>query len=183
MRNKRSPRLVLVGSAVATASLLNACDNSSGNVTHVLRNSYPSQQASLDDWQNPQDCTYIGSPGVAQGTTATSAASSTNTASGYSGAHGTHWYGPYYTRTGVVYHDSGTTSNRAAPPIGRNGTTTELDVRDSELHGGSSAFYRTPSDEGAHESRVISRGGFLRSGTPMRAVGRFFSGFHGSGGG
>ncbi|MGG1947664.1 hypothetical protein AB1286_23185 [Trinickia sp. NRRL B-1857] len=82
-----------------------------------------------------------------------------------------------------MYHDSGTTSNRAAPPIGRNGTTAELDVRDSELHGGSSAFSRTPSDEGAREARVISRGGFLRSGTPMRAVGRFFSGFHGSGGG
>ncbi|RDU97774.1 hypothetical protein [Trinickia dinghuensis] len=185
MQNKRSPRLVLVGSAIATAGLLNACHDSAGQTTHVLRNGYATQQECIDDW-GPVDCTYIDSG--AAGASAASAASpasgtsSANTGGVYVGS-GFHYFGPYYTRRGIVYHENGMTSTRANPPIVRQGTTTEFDVRNSELHAGSDAFHRAPSVEEAHETHAISRGGFLRGSTSMHEGSHFHSGFHGSHGG
>jgi hypothetical protein len=192
MQNKRSPRLVLVGSAIATAGLLNACDKPAAHTTRVLRNGYATQQACLDDW-GPQDCTYIDAAAAgdpASSTNSSASARSSTSAGGGSGGSGGHgggyWYGPYYTRQGVVYHESGSTSTRSEPPAVRAGTTTELNVRESELQRGSDAFFRNPSAEAAHEARVTSRGGFLHESPSLRAAGRFFSGFHGfhgSGGG
>lgn len=191
MQNKHSPRLVLIGSALATAGVVSACNNSAAPVLDVMRNDYPSQEACLQDWGDPKDCKMIGDDAAgAAAASGASAASSASLASGASSTathshaygYGGHWYGPYYTRRGVVYHEDGSTSQRVAPPPIRSGTTTtEMHIRESELHTGSGAFSRTSSAEAAHESHVVSRGGFLRGAAESMHAGRGFLGFHGFG--
>lgn len=177
MKNKHSPRLVLVGGAIATVGVLGGCNNSQPPVLDVMRNGYSSQQECLQDWGDPKDCKQIDGGAGAPGASG---------ASGSSGGHayGAHWYGPYYTKKGVVYHEDGSTSQRVAPPTPRVGsTTTEMQVGERELRSGSSAFSRSPSSEQAHEGRVVSRGGFFRGIGEAFHAGRGFGGFHGFHGG
>lgn len=176
IKNKRSPRLVLVGGAIATAGVLGGCNNSQP-VLDVMRNGYSSQEECLQDWGDPKDCKQVdaGAGGAA-------GASGASGSSGSSGGHvyGAHWYGPYYTKKGVVYHEDGSTSQRVAPPATRVGTTTtEMQVEERELRSGSSAFSRSPSSEMAHEGRVVSRGGFFRGIGEAFHGGRGVGGFHG----
>jgi hypothetical protein len=175
MKNKHSPRLVLVGGAIATVGMLSGCNNSQSPTLDVMRNGYSSQQECLQDWGDPKDCQQIGGGAGASGASG---------ASGSSGGHayGAHWYGPYYTKKGVVYHGDGSTSQRVAPPTPRVGsTTTEMPVEERELRSGSSAFSRSPSSEMAHEGPVVSRGGFFRGIGEAFHGGRGFGGFHGGG--
>lgn len=178
MKNKHSPRLVLVGGAIATVGVLGGCNNSQSPVLDVMRNGYSSQQECLQDWGDPKDCKQIDGAAGAAG------ASGGSGSSGGGHAYGAHWYGPYYTKKGVVYHEDGSTSQRVAPPAPRMGTTTtEMQVEERELHSGSSAFSRSPSSEMAHEGRVVSRGGFFRGIGEAFHSGRGFGGFHGFHGG
>ena len=175
IKNKRSPRLVLVGGAIATVGMLGGCNNSQP-VLDVMRNGYSSQEECLQDWGDPKDCKQVDGGAGAGG------ASGASGSSGSSGGHvyGAHWYGPYYTKKGVVYHEDGSTSQRLAPPATRVGTTTtEMQVEERELRTGASAFSRSPSSEMAHEGRVVSRGGFFRGIGEAFHSGRGFGGFHG----
>ncbi|CAG9213791.1 conserved hypothetical protein [Paraburkholderia tropica] len=70
-----------------------------------------------------------------------------------------HWYGPYYTQAGTVYHANGT-QTRDAPSGPLHGTASSLLVRSSSLHAGSDVFSRSPRSVSVSEGRAISRGGF-----------------------
>ncbi|NIE63329.1 hypothetical protein [Burkholderia sp. Ax-1719] len=91
-----------------------------------------------------------------------------------------HWYGPYYTRSGTVYHANGT-HTEDAPRGPLHGSVSSLMMRESSLSSGGSVFRRSPSSVSVSEGRAISRGGFTssRSGGGSRG----FGGGHGSSGG
>ncbi|CAH2901583.1 MAG: hypothetical protein PCALPYG88_5336 [uncultured Paraburkholderia sp.] len=92
------------------------------------------------------------------------------------------WYGPYYTRDGVVYHESGL--HTTGVPV-QHGIVSALAVRESALSAGSTAFHSTPLTVSVSEGRAISRGGFLssRGGSGGHGGGEGGGGGHGSGGG
>lgn len=110
----------------------------------------------------------------------TTAASTENGASstGSSGGHHSffaytgHWYGPYYTRSGTVYHSNGTQSEDA-PRGPLHGSISSLTMRSSSFGSGSSVFRRSPSSVSVSEGRAISRGGFTssRSGSSSHSFG------------
>lgn len=95
------------------------------------------------------------------------------------------WYGPYYTRDGVVYHASGLRTSGVSV---QHGTVSSLAVRESALSARSSAFCSTPRSVSVSEGRAISRGGFLSlrggsGGHGGEGGGHGGGGGHGSGGG
>ncbi|WP_345817689.1 hypothetical protein AAGS40_30275 (plasmid) [Paraburkholderia sp. PREW-6R] len=92
------------------------------------------------------------------------------------------WYGPYYTRDGVVYHASGL--HTTGVPV-QHGTVSVLAVRESALSADSAAFRSTPRTVSVSEGRAIVRGGFLlsRGGLGGHGGGEAGGGGHGSGGG
>ncbi|MBN3751658.1 hypothetical protein G3N95_01815 [Paraburkholderia sp. Tr-20389] len=94
--------------------------------------------------------------------------------------HSGHWYGPYYTRTGTVYHPNGIQTEDAPLTQTMHGTEASLTVRESVLHAGGSAFVRSPHAVSVSESHAISRGGFTSG---RGGGGHGFGGGHGSGGG
>jgi hypothetical protein len=90
-----------------------------------------------------------------------------------------HWYGPYYTRSGTVYHANGT-HTEDAPRGPLHGSVSSLMMRESSLGSGGSVFRRSPHSVSVSEGRAISRGGF----TSSRSSGSHgFGGGHGSSGG
>jgi hypothetical protein len=91
------------------------------------------------------------------------------------------WYGPYYTRDGVVYHESGLRTTGV--PV-QHGIVSMLAVRESALSAGSTAFHSTPRAVSVSEGRAISRGGFMSAhGEGGGHGGGEGGGGHGSGGG
>lgn len=183
MHNKKSPVLLLigVGSVIAATGLLAACDDEAPPAVHVQRTEYASLDACLADWNDMSDCESIADDANAasgtSGTYATLPASGTGTGSSGGGGHGggAHWYGPYYTREGRIYHANGTQTTGYVPES-PHGTTTSLVVRDSELEANNSeAFSHTPESVSVSEDHAISRGGFMTA-----AHGE---GGHGGGGG
>ncbi|MBN3728043.1 hypothetical protein [Burkholderia sp. Ac-20379] len=123
----------------------------------------------------------MGQDPVSVADTAAPHVTSTDAASG--------WYGPYFTRDGVVYHASG--MHTSGVPF-QHGIVSMLAMRESALSSaGSSAFRSTPHSVSISEGRAISRSGISRSGISR---GGFLSshggssrhgggGWHGSGGG
>ncbi|WP_321954022.1 hypothetical protein [Paraburkholderia bannensis] len=109
-------------------------------------------------------------PQLHECTTTASTASTVGSASstGSSGGHPSffaytgHWYGPYYTRGGTVYHANGT-QTEDAPRGPLHGSISSLTMRSSSFSSGSSVFRRSPSSVSISEGRAISRGGFTSS--------------------
>jgi len=206
MQNKKRPSLLLIGlgSVLTSASFLSACDDSSQNAhtVKVLRTGYATQEDCIQDWGAAADCTPVATaPGAASGGGPGSTALDTGAASGASGtdatgndrathgvAHGVaHWYGPYYTRQGRIYHASGSTTTGSVPAP-RDGSTTELVVRESALSHDSDVFSRAPESVKSTEGAAISRGGFTSEGEEGHGTGEGGhgggeGGGHGSGGG
>lgn len=90
-----------------------------------------------------------------------------------------HWYGPYFTSSGTVYHANGT-HTEDAPRGYLHGSVSSLTMRSSSLNSGGSVFRRSPGSVSMSEGRAISRGGF----TSSRGGGSHgFGGGHGSSGG
>ncbi|WP_322094349.1 hypothetical protein [Paraburkholderia bannensis] len=100
--------------------------------------------------------------------TTTASAADSASSTGSSGGHPSffaytgHWYGPYYTRGGTVYHANGT-QTEDAPRGPLHGSISSLTMRSSSLSSGSSVFRRSPSSVSISEGRAISRGGFTSS--------------------
>ncbi|MBN3812733.1 hypothetical protein [Paraburkholderia sp. Ac-20347] len=114
------------------------------------------------------ECTQAG--------TGTQASSGGHGGGGHSGfIHAGHWYGPYYTRAGTVYHANGMQTHDA-PSGPLHGTMSSLYVRSSSLGSGSDVFRRSPDSVSVSEGRALTRGGF----TSSRAGGH--SSAHGGGG-
>lgn len=158
-------------------------------------------------WISTNDCTFIPDPvtsadpaTVASGANSTSSAHAGGWSGGSSGnrqmtseslsgqsgvsdfaaaadhAHG-HWYGPYYTRSGIIYHHIGGNSYGSVPSSDAN--TDSLTVRESSLGSGSVIESEAPSAVAKSESAAISRGGFVSGSSEGGS--HFFSS-HSSGG-
>ncbi|TDV33949.1 hypothetical protein C7405_110200 [Paraburkholderia caballeronis] len=168
MNAHRRPRLTLIGAlgVLAGVSLVAGCDNESNSVD-VERARYATREECELDWARPDDCVYVDDTQPASdaaasgsgGTTASGGGSGGHAGGG--GAHGGRWSGPYYTRSGRVYHSDGG----------------ETDERISTRHADAVTESRL-ADEGGHLG-AISRGGF---GESARGGGEGEGGGHGGGG-
>jgi hypothetical protein len=145
MTAPKRPRLAVIGAlgVFASASLIAGCDNESK--VDVERAQYATQSDCESDWGRPEDCVLIN-----DNAQPASGASSSGNGTGH-GAHaiGGHWYGPYYTRTGTVYHHDGEETHERVSV--RNAIST------TESHESSSSL-----SEG-HGGESVSRGGFGES--------------------
>jgi hypothetical protein len=179
----RRPSLLLIGvGGVIAAGMLSGCDEAAQKKVDVLRTRYDSQEACMLVWSTVDDCVYIADP-AGQPATPASGASSTSTGSGHGGGGGGHWYGPYYTRGGTVYHTGKAPTEGVVPPLVTSNTE-ELTVRESSLTPGSTVYRETPDVVSASEHAAISRGGFMSSeGGEGGHGGGGEGGGHGSGGG
>ncbi len=145
MRKQKRPSLSLIGAAsvLAGVSVVAGCGND--EQVDVQRASYRSLADCQADWPRAGDCTYAADG--AQGTSGASQTGSSGSAHGSGGGGG--WHGPYYTRSGTVYHRDGAESSGSVHPDHAAG------------------FTRTSMSEGAlsgHGAGGISRGGFGESG-------------------
>ncbi|HEV3425597.1 MAG TPA: hypothetical protein VG105_17815 [Paraburkholderia sp.] len=97
---------MLIGAAgvLAGAGLVAGCDKDAP--VQVERASYASKADCEGDWNRSDDCTLV----VDGGQPASGASSS---GGGVHGGGGSHWYGPYYTRSGRVYHANGDESSES----------------------------------------------------------------------
>lgn len=189
MQNKKAPVLLLigVGSVVAATGLLAGCGDEAQHTVKVERTEYASLGECVADWYDSSDCEDIADDAnAASGASSTNAAlpvSGANTGSSGGGGHagGFHWYGPYYTEEGRVYHVNGKQTTGGVP-TSPHGTTTSLEVRETTLDANSEAFDHTPESVSVSEEHAISRGGFM---TAAHSEGGFGGGEggHGSGGG
>jgi uncharacterized protein YgiB involved in biofilm formation len=100
-KTQKRPTLILIGAAgtLAGAGLIAGCHNDTP--VQVERAEYASLTDCERDWNRPDDCTL----GANGGQPASGASSSGSYVHG--GAGGAHWYGPYYTKSGKVYHANG----------------------------------------------------------------------------
>jgi hypothetical protein len=181
LSNYKKPILVLTGVAVVITVIVASCDSSDDDaVVDVQRTHYATQEACLADWNNPADCQMVADEdsvasaasdaSVAQALAATSDTTGSSdggggVGGGGGGYHGVHyvgggWYGPYFTRTGTIYHSNGLHTTGTVP-TSPHGDTTFLSMRSTSLDSGSSAFSHTPRSVSVSESRAISRGGFM----------------------
>lgn len=205
-QKRSSPTLWIIGACavVAGVAAVGSCSDDADDdpgVT-VRRASYATLEDCEADWNTPNDCESVPADDTSTLYSASlsspasdAAASSPGTSHG--GGSGTHyyahWYGPYYTSSGTVYHPNGTQTQRdmSAGPLrpmnvyDSNGTRTqsftnatphaamveEATVRRSSLSGGRSMGL---SMRAAAVSRapVTSRGGFTsRFGSSGRSGG------------
>jgi len=142
MKKQKRPKLTLIGvsGVFAGAALIAGCDND--KPVQVERATYASQVDCERDWSSADDCSYVGDD--AQPASGASASGSTGGA--YIG--GGRWYGPYYTKTGKVYHANGEETNEVVSTANSRGIS------------------ESTTTEGAlseHGSKAISRGGFGES--------------------
>lgn len=142
-RTQKRPTLLLIGAAgtLAGAGLIAGCHNNTP--VQVERAEYASQADCERDWNRPDDCTLSADGGQP-------ASGTSGSGGGHGGSGGVHWYGPYYTRSGQVYHANGDETNEVV----RVGHSTEVSESTRTVgalsgHGG--------AEEG------ISRGGFGES--------------------
>ena len=123
------PKLTLIGALglVAGTALLCGCDDDTKMA--VERASYATRADCERDWSRPDDCTD------AQGRV--------------HGGVGL-WYGPYYTRSGTVYHADGSETHEKVAT--RNAVaTSEEEVSSRALsHGGTEGIARGGFGEPAH---------------------------------
>jgi hypothetical protein len=166
MNARKRPKLTLVGAAglLAGASLVAGCDDNTP--VDVDRARYATQADCEKDWSRADDCVFI-----EDGPQPASAASSTSGGSGSSGggAHGGgHWYGPYYTRSGTVYHHDGDETTE------RISTSNAASVDESRVPAHSLTE--------AGRSGEIARGGFGESAHGGGEAGGHGGGGHGGGG-
>jgi hypothetical protein len=198
--NSKKPVLVLTGiAAVAVVAIVWGMldDTPDDPVVDVERAQYATQEACVADWNDPADCQQVFDEGgdgsmsaasldaIAAASDAAMIASSAPDASvsngsaggAHVGSHGGGWYGPYYTRSGVIYHSSGIQTTGGVPAA-MHGEATNLAMRSTSLSSGSSAFVHTPRAVSLSESRAISRGGFT-SGHGGEGGGHGFGGSRG----
>lgn len=134
------PRLTLIGAMgmLAGTSLLTSCDD---NATIAVQRAHYATLADCErDWERPDDCTF-------EPDGATPASGVSQTVHGGHSAVG-HWSGPYYTKSGKVYHSDGSTTNETVTT--RNATST-------------SAEHVSAHDVSKGSGGDISRGGFGES--------------------
>lgn len=198
MAQRTRPTLLLIG--LVAAGVMSGCDdngattNGSNRTLDVLRTRYDNHDACAQDWSVPQDCVFIPDDPTLQGPLAASAASSasstaSSTASGHigGGGGGGHWYGPYYTRSGTIYHVGLPPTQGKVLPFGTVDTEA-VTVRESSLNPGSDIYSRSPASVSYSERAAITRGGFTSSigegeGGHGGGEGGHGGGGHGSGGG
>ncbi|RDK06253.1 hypothetical protein [Cupriavidus lacunae] len=200
-QKRSSPTLWIVGACavVAGVAALGSCSDDADDdpgVT-VRRASYATLEDCEADWNAPDDCESVPADDTSTIYSSSLAASASDAAASSHGSSGTHyyahWYGPYYTSSGTVYHPNGTQTQRdmSAGPLrpmnvyDSTGTRTqsftsatphatmveEATVRRSSLSGGRSMGL---SMRAAAVSRapVVSRGGFAsRFGSSGRSGG------------
>ena len=88
---------------VLIATPLAGCGPSAGDVPQdVMRAHYASREACLQDWRSEAECEAL-------------------TERDRHGHVYTRWWGPYYTRSGTVYHYDGRTSQQAGTPLNATG--------------------------------------------------------------
>jgi uncharacterized protein YgiB involved in biofilm formation len=140
VKTQKRPTLRLIGAAgvLAGAGLVAGCDKP----VQVERASYASQADCERDWNRPEDCTAAadsGQPGSG--------------ASGASAGHGGgfHWYGPYYTRSGTVYHANGDETSEAVHVSHSTGVAeSTMSEHAMSAHGGEEGISRGGFGESAH---------------------------------
>lgn len=133
----RKPRLVLIGAVgvMAGTVLISGCEQS----VDAKRASYTSKADCEQDWGRPEDCTQDGTPSSSDST-------------------GALWYGPYYTRSGVIYHNDGSSTTRRVSPTRAVAVSSEI-VSENELSHGHSRISRGGFGESAHGGHVGGHGG------------------------
>ncbi|WP_175772952.1 hypothetical protein [Paraburkholderia phenazinium] len=142
-RTQKRPTLLLIGAAGALAGvgLIAGCHNDTP--VQVERAEYASLADCERDWNRPDDCTSAavgGQPG----------SGTSGSGGGHGGFSGAHWYGPYYTRSGMVYHANGDETNEVVR-VGHSTGVSESTHTERSLTGHSGG------EDG------ISRGGFGES--------------------
>jgi uncharacterized protein YgiB involved in biofilm formation len=161
MTAHKRPKLTLVGTlgVLAGVSLIASCSDDSK--VDVERARYTTLSDCEQDWARPEDC--VSADGNTQ------PASGTGYSGGGSGHGGSgRWYGPYYTRTGTVYHNDGEKTNE------RVSVRNAAEVTESNIS--------PRSWTGSTESEEVSRGGFGES-AHGGGEGGEGGGGHGGGGG
>lgn len=142
-KTQKRPTLTLIGVAgvLAGVGLVAGCDGD--KPVQVERASYASQADCERDWNRPEDCTADAStnqPG-----------SGTTTSGGGHGGGGAHWYGPYYTRSGTVYHANGDETSEAVQVSHSTGVTESTSSEHAlSAHGGEEGISRGGFGESAH---------------------------------
>jgi uncharacterized protein YgiB involved in biofilm formation len=147
-RIQKRPRLMLIraAGALAGAGLIAGCHNDTP--VQVERAEYASLADCERDWNRPDDCSLS-----ADGGQPASGSSGSSGSGGY--AHGSaghaHWNGPYYTRSGKVYHVDGDVTDDIVHVSNSTGisesTTTEGALSE---HGGAEGISRGGFGESAH---------------------------------
>lgn len=146
------PKLTLIGALglIAGTSLLGGCDDDTA--VAVERASYATQANCEQDWSRSGDCVFV--PDAAQPASSASEADR-------AGAHGAvgHWYGPYYTRSGTVYHSDGTQTRESVTTRNAMATTSENVPSRALSHGGGGEISRGGFGESAHGGGEGGHGG------------------------
>ncbi|AXF11841.1 hypothetical protein CUJ91_28925 [Paraburkholderia graminis] len=121
------PKLLLIGACAALAggTLVHSCSSSDDDSeldegVPVTRASYETLEDCLADWTMVADCREAPIATQTADVPASDAVASspTNGVAGSAGGSHTgviaHWYGPYYTRSGTVYHGDGSQTQQSA---------------------------------------------------------------------
>ncbi|SIO55527.1 hypothetical protein [Paraburkholderia phenazinium] len=106
-KTQKRPTLMLIGAAgtLAGAGLIAGCHNDTP--VQVERAEYASQADCERDWNRPDDCALLADGGQPASGTSSSSGTSGSAGGAHGGGGGAHWYGPYYTKSGKVYHADG----------------------------------------------------------------------------
>lgn len=142
-KSQKRPSLKLIGAAgvLAGAGLVAGCDRDSP--VQVERASYASQADCERDWNRPGDCTSVADPGQP--------GPSSSTPGGGAHGGGAHWYGPYYTRSGTVYHADGDESSEIVHVSNSTGVSESTSSEHAlSAHGGEEGISRGGFGESAH---------------------------------
>jgi uncharacterized protein YgiB involved in biofilm formation len=142
-KSQKRPSLKLIGAAgvLAGAGLVAGCDRDSP--VQVERASYASQADCERDWNRPEDCTLAAGPGQP--------GSGTSTPGGGAHGGGAHWYGPYYTRSGTVYHANGDETSEVVHVSNTTGVSESTSSEHAlSAHGGEEGISRGGFGESAH---------------------------------
>lgn len=119
MKSRRSPfTLVLIGGGFAAVGALSGCGSEETPVA-MERKGYNTLQDCVADWGDPKDCQ------------APAPASSARTGAGVV----PFFWGPFYSRSGRVYHYDGQTSERAFASSPRSVATDSVTQSPSSIRG------------------------------------------------
>jgi len=144
---------------IASASGLSGCGDDPNNApVEVSRAQYADISDCVQDWGSESACEY--NPVGMDGQNLNTGPGSTNSTSVHHGSSG-YWRGPWYSRSGTVYHYDGRVEPLAKAPSHANSVYTQTQSVNQIYSASSGRYATTPAHSHATTAKTASgRGGF-----------------------